>query len=220
MTTIFADRHDAGRALAEALSLRGDLTDPVVLALPRGGLPVGREVARALGAPLDIMVVRKLGLPQQPELAMGAVASGGIRVLNPEVVREAAVPDSVLDDVAQAESREVERRERVYRGTRAPPELEGRTVILVDDGIATGSTARAAIQAARARGARGVIVAAPVAPPETVRLLGQEADDVVCLATPEPFLAISLHYRSFPQVDDREVKRILDDASRAGSEER
>jgi putative phosphoribosyl transferase len=220
MTTIFADRHDAGRALAEALLLRDDLKDPVVLALPRGGLPVGREVARALGAPLDIMVVRKLGLPQQPELAMGAVASGGIRVLNPEVVREAAVPDSVLDDLAQAESREVERRERAYRGDRSPPEIEGRMVILVDDGIATGSTVRAAIQAVRARGARGVIVATPVAPPDTVRLLGQEADDVVCLATPEPFFAISLHYRSFPQVDDREVKRILDDASRAGSEER
>jgi putative phosphoribosyl transferase len=220
MTIIFADRHDAGRALAEALALRDDLEDPVVLALPRGGVPLGREVARALGAPLDIMVVRKLGLPQQPELAMGAVASGGIRVLNPEVLREAAVSDAVLDDVIREASREVERRERVYRGGRAPRGLEGRTVILVDDGIATGSTVRAAIQAARARGARGVIIAVPIAPVETVRLLGREADDVVCLATPEPFVAISLHYRSFPQVDDREVRRILDDASRAGTEER
>jgi len=220
MTTLFADRRDAGRALAEALALRDDLEDPVVIALPRGGVPVGREVARALGSPLDIMVVRKLGLPQQPELAMGAVASGGIRVLNREVLREAAVPDAVLDKVARGESREVERRERAFWGDRAPYELDGRTVILVDDGLATGSTVRAAIQAARDRGAAGVIVAAPVAPAETVQLLRREADEVVCLATPDPFVAISLWYRSFPQVDDREVQRLLDDASRAETGER
>jgi putative phosphoribosyl transferase len=217
MSTIFTDRREAGRALAEALAQQGDLTDPVVLALPRGGLPVGREIARALGAPLDIMVVRKLGLPSQPELAMGAVASGGIRVTNPDVLREAEVPDAVLEDVARAEQREVERRERAYRGDRAPLELEGRSVILVDDGIATGSTVRAAIQAARARGAAGVIVAAPVAPPETVERLSREADQVVCLTTPVPFMAISLWYRSFPQVDDREVRRILDEAAREGT---
>jgi putative phosphoribosyl transferase len=212
MPALFHDREDAGRALARELSKREDLEDPVVLALPRGGVPVGLEIARALEAPLDILVVRKLGLPEQPELAMGAVASGGIRVLNEDLLREGILSESVLDRVAKEELEEVERRERVYRGRRPAVDIRDRTVILVDDGIATGSTVRAAIQAARERGARKIVVATPVAPPETVRQLAREADDVVCLATPRLFMAISPWYRHFPQLEDQEVHRVLEAA--------
>jgi putative phosphoribosyl transferase len=216
MNSIFADRQEAGRALAKVLSERGDLADVVVLALPRGGLPVALEITRALRAPLDVMVVRKLGLPQQPELAMGAVASGGVRVLNDEVLRAAGVSRAVVEEVARKELAELTRRERVYRGDRQPVELTGRTVVLVDDGIATGSTLQAAIRAVRSRGAARIIVAAPVAPPETVHRLSAEADEVVCLVMPDRFVAISPWYRHFPQLEDREVHAILE-ASRVAS---
>jgi putative phosphoribosyl transferase len=207
---VFADRSEAGRSLGRYLQEMEGLNDPVVLALPRGGVPVGVEIARALGVPLDVMVVRKLGLPGQPELAMGAVASGGIRVLNQELLRETGVPAEVLEKVATEETRELERREEAYRGGRLPTELQGRDVILVDDGIATGSSLLAAVAAARARGASRVMVAVPVAPRDVVRTLARQVDEMICLHTPEPFLAVSLWYRSFPQVQDSEVRALLD----------
>ncbi|HEX7118503.1 MAG TPA: phosphoribosyltransferase [Longimicrobiales bacterium] len=211
---VFDDRDAAGRALAERLMTYAGRPDVIVLALPRGGVPVGYHVARALGAPLDIMVVRKLGLPAQEELAMGAIASGGVRVLNQEVIDMTGVSPEVIDHVAAEERRELERRERAYRGDRPPPDVAGRTVILVDDGIATGSTLRAAVQALRERGPAHIVVAVPTAPRAACEALSRVADDVVCVATPEPFFAISLSYRSFPQMTDGEVREILDRAAR------
>src|SRR5690606_29701149 len=169
---IFEDRQDAGRALAERLSDYAGRPDVIVLALPRGGVPVGAEVARALGAPLDVLVVRKLGLPGQEELAMGAIASGGVRVLNEEVVSLTGVPREVIDRVAEEEGRELERREAAYRGDRPPPDVAGRTVILVDDGIATGSTLRAAVEALRKQGPARIVVAVPTAPKAACEALG------------------------------------------------
>lgn len=206
---IFEDRQDAGRALAERLSDYAGRPDVIVLALPRGGVPVGAEVARALGAPLDVLVVRKLGLPGQEELAMGAIASGGVRVLNEEVVSLTGVPREVIDRVAEEEGRELERREAAYRGDRPPPDVAGRTVILVDDGIATGSTLRAAVEALRKQGPARIVVAVPTAPKAACEALGEVADEVICVTTPEPFSAISLSYRSFPQMSDEEVREIL-----------
>lgn len=220
MDEIFSDRQQAGQALARVLARREDLEHPVVLALPRGGVPVAYEIARVLKAPLDVMVVRKLGLPRQPELAMGAVASGGILVLNPEVIRDAGVADGLIERVAQKELREVRRREEAYRGDRPPVELGGRDVVLVDDGIATGATVEAAIQAAHARHAGRVFVAAPVAPPEVLEKLSMEVEEVVCLSTPEPFGAISLWYRSFPQIGDEAVRALLSGELAAPGEER
>jgi putative phosphoribosyl transferase len=208
----YHDRRHAGRELASLLASRNDLEDPIVLALPRGGVPVGREIARSLDAPLDVMVVRKLGLPIQPELAMGAVASGGILVVNSEVIQAAGVPEAMIDRVAARELREVQRREEAYRGDRPHPELRGRTVILVDDGIATGSTMEAAVQAARVRQASRVIVAVPVAPSGVLRRLAGEVDEVICPEAHDPFGAISRWYRSFPQLDDTEVRALLDEA--------
>jgi putative phosphoribosyl transferase len=210
MNRVFQDRREGGRALAELLVGREDFQDPVVLALPRGGVPVGAEVARALGAPMDILVVRKLGLPGQPELAMGAVASGGVVVRNPEVLRQVGVDDAAFRSVAARETRELLRREAAYRGERTPVEIRGRTVLLVDDGIATGSTVRAAIQALRLRGAERVVVAVPVVPPDVRDALTTESDEVVCVSTPRPFHAISPWYREFPQLSDDEVRDILD----------
>lgn len=206
----FSDRRDAGRRLALALVDRRDLRDPVVLALPRGGVPVATEVAQALDAPLDVLVVRKLGVPDQPELAMGAVGSGDVHVLNQEVLSQLHLPPGAFDRVLAAEKDELARRERRYRGDRPPLEVRGRTVVLVDDGIATGSTMEAAIRTIRARGAKAVVVAVPVAPAETVDRLQALADGVVALSTPEPFVAISLWYAAFPQVSDREVEEILE----------
>ncbi len=213
MKQTFFDRREAGRALAELLSKRTDLVDPVVLALPRGGVPVGFEVARALECPLDVLLVRKLGLPDQPELAMGAIASGGVRVMNPEVVTGAWVSEHEIQRVIEEETRELERRELAYRGDRPPAEVRGRTVILVDDGVATGSSILAAIRALRAREPAAVVVAVPVAPKGTTTHLASEADAVVCAATPEPFYAISLAYGSFPQVSDEEVRALLAQAA-------
>ena len=183
-----------------------------VLALPRGGVPVAYEVARELHAPLDVFIVRKLGLPQFPELAMGAIASGGVMVLDDDLVRRAGVTDAQLRAVAEVERRELARREERYRGGRGAPDVAGRTVILVDDGLATGSTMRAAISAVRQEGAKRVVVAVPIAPPETCETLRVEADDMVCALTPEPFVAVGRWYEDFTQTSDEEVQELLADA--------
>jgi putative phosphoribosyl transferase len=203
------DRKAAGRALADLLVDHYRDQDVIVLALPRGGVPVAVEVAKALDAPLDVLNIRKLGVPFRPELAMGAIASGGIRVLNPEVIRLAGVDRETLEEVISIESRELERRERLYRGDRARPALTHRCVIIVDDGAATGATMDAAIQAARQLGPARVVLALAVAPPEIVAMLEEDADEVVCLATPAPFFAIAPWYRDFSQVSDDEVRVLL-----------
>jgi putative phosphoribosyl transferase len=205
----FRDRHEAGRRLADALAHRAPLHAPVILALPRGGVPVAWEVARALGAPLDLMVVRKLGVPGHEELAMGAIASGGIRVVSDEVVQALAIPPHVFADTAVMEEDELLRRERAFRGDRPATPLAGRTVVLVDDGLATGSTMLAAVAAAKAASAARVVVAVPVAPRDTCRTLSQHADEVVCLSTPARFRAVGDWYDDFSQVDDEEVRRLL-----------
>ena len=205
----FADRSDAGRRLAAALTGRWPGQQPVVLALPRGGVPVAAEVAAALGAPLDVFVVRKLGVPWQRELAMGAIATGGVRVLNDTVVRHLAITPDQVDRVARDELVELERREREYRGGRPPPDLTGRTVVLVDDGLATGATMRAAAQAVRAAGPARVVVAVPVGAPESCRAVGTVADDVVCLEQPASFGAVGAWYVDFDQTTDDEVRRLL-----------
>lgn len=206
-----SDRATAGRALAGVLETRGSSAGTLVLALPRGGVPVACEIARTLGAELDLITVRKLGAPVQPELAMGAIASGGIRVMNRNVVEALAIGEDAIEAVARREQDELQRRERAYRGDRPLPEIAGADVILVDDGVATGATMRAAIAALRQQDPARVTVAVPVAPPETVRTLQREADEVVCLATPERFVAIGNWYREFPQLDDETVRRLLRD---------
>lgn len=206
------DRTAAGRALARALGEYAGRGDLVVLALPRGGVPVASEVAAALAAPLDLMLVRKLGVPGQPELAMGAIASGGIRVLNPDVVHGLGIADAVIVRVAESEHRELERREQAYRGRRPRPVVTRCCVVLVDDGLATGATMRAAVAALRPQNPARIVVAAPVAPPDTATVLRDVADDVVCLATPEPFYAIGQWYRDFAQVTDDEVRMLLERA--------
>jgi len=209
----FIDRADAGRRLAARLQhLRGDQV--VVLGLPRGGVPVAYEVARALDAPLDVIVVRKLGVPFQPELAMGAIGEEGVRIINEEVVSVAGVSASQLDEVEARERTELEVRVRRFRGDRPPIALEGRIVVVVDDGIATGSTARAACQVARARGAARVVLAVPVAPPDWRGRLGKFADELVCLHTPDPFYAVGQFYDNFTQTSDEEVVACLERAAR------
>jgi putative phosphoribosyl transferase len=203
------NRQVAGQALAEALQAYGDRDDLIVLALPRGGVPVAMEIADALDAPLDLMLVRKLGTPGQEELAMGAIASGGGRVMNRDVVQALAISDKAIERVAGQEGRELQRREQVYRGDRPWPDLEGRCVILVDDGLATGATMRAAVEAVRAKQPAQIVVAVAVAPQDTVALLRKQADDVVCLAEPEPFRAIGLWYEDFSQVSDEQVCQML-----------
>jgi predicted phosphoribosyltransferase len=205
----FADRHEAGVLLAAQLRQYAGRSDVVVLALPRGGVPVGSQVARALGAPLDVFVVRKLGLPGHPELAMGAIASGEVRVLNEDVVRWYRIPESAIEAVTRAERAELERRERAYRDGRAPVSVEQRTVILVDDGLATGSTMRAAVLAVRRLHPARVVVAAPVGARETCEALRDTADEVVCPFVPEPFFAVGLWYADFSQTTDEEVKDLL-----------
>jgi predicted phosphoribosyltransferase len=215
MEGAFQDRAQAGRELARELARLDAFTDPLVLALPRGGVPVGYHVARALKAPLDVLIVRKLGHPLQPELAIGALASGGIRVLNREILSQVDLSPSAIDEITEREAAEVVRRERAYRGDATPPAVAGRSAILVDDGVATGSTMSAAVAALRRLGPREVVVAVPVAPPETCARLRREADRVVCLKTPVPFMAIGLWYVSFPQLADQEVQELL---SRAAEE--
>ena len=205
----FRDRSEAGRLLAAKLADYADRPDVVVLALPRGGVPVAYEVARALGAPLDVFLVRKLGIPGHEELAMGAVATGGVRVLNEQVVRALRIPDYVIDAIAAKEEQELARRERLYRGDRPPPDVRGRTVILVDDGLATGATMHAAIQALRQQQPAHIVVAVPAASPEACDELKEEVDDVVCAVTPEPFYAVGLWYEDFSQTTDEEVRDLL-----------
>jgi predicted phosphoribosyltransferase len=208
----FEDRAQAGRWLAERLRRYAGRDDVVVLALPRGGVPVAYEVARALAAPLDVFLVRKLGVPGYEELAMGAIASGGVRVLNADVVRSMGIPPSSIDRVARQEQQELERRERAYRGERPPPRLAGRTVIVVDDGLATGSTMRAAAEALRRLEPARIVVAVPVAAADTCERLGREVDEVVCAATPEPFLAVGRWYEDFSETTDDEVRDLLERA--------
>ena len=209
----FRDRAHAGRLLAERL--RGFAGRPtIVLALPRGGVPVGFEVARRLDAPLDVFVVRKLGVPGHEELAMGAIATGGVRLLNDDVIAEVSARD--IDAVTARERQELARRERAYRGDRPPPDVHGRTTILVDDGLATGATMRAAAAGVRRLEAARVVVAVPAAAAETCELLAGEADEVVCLTTPEPFYAVGLWYEDFSETSDDEVRRLLD-AARPGT---
>jgi putative phosphoribosyl transferase len=208
----FEDRREAGRRLAAALRHDAGRPDVVVLGLPRGGVPVAAEVARMLGLPLDVLVVRKLGTPGQEELAMGAIASGGVRVLNPEVVGYLGLPDEVIDRAAEREGRELERRDHLYREGRPPLSLRGRTAILVDDGVATGSTMKAAVAAVRQLGAARVVVAVPVASREAEQELERLADEVVALATPEPFYAVGLWYGDFAQTSDEEVRQLLGEA--------
>src|SRR5438105_4850884 len=204
----FRDRREAGRRLAERLSgLRA--TSPLILGLPRGGVPVAYEVAKALGAPLDILVVRKLGVPFQPELGMGAVGEDGVRVLNADVLHQAGVTEGQLAQVEARERAEVEERARRLRGGRPAIPLQGRTAVIVDDGLATGGTARAAVRVARERGAARVILAVPVAPPESVATLRRDADDVVAVETPEPFFAIGGWYSDFSPTSDQEVVELL-----------
>jgi predicted phosphoribosyltransferase len=191
-----------------------------VLALPRGGVPVAARVARALGAPLDVFVVRKLGVPGHEELAMGAIASGGVQVVNEQVVGRLGLGEADLRRAAESEGRELARRERSYREGRPPPDLTGRVVILVDDGLATGSTMRAAVAAARRLGPARVVVAVPTAPPPTCQRLRQEADEVVCATTPRPFRAVGNSYRSFPQTSDEEVRDLLRAAWATGPDPR
>ena len=206
---LFRDRREAGRLLASKLSAYANRPDVLVLALPRGGVPVAYEVARALGAPLDVFVVRKLGVPGHEELAMGAVATGGVRVLNHQLVSQLGIPDHLIDAVAAHEQRELVRRERLYRGGRPPPDVRNRTVILVDDGLATGSSMQAAIEALRQLQPAQIVVAVPTAPPETCEEIRAKADDVVCAVTPEPFHAGGLWYQDFAQTTDEEVRDLL-----------
>jgi putative phosphoribosyl transferase len=203
------DRTAAGRALGQALAAYAPRDDVIVLALPRGGVPVGYEAAEAIGADLDLMLVRKLGTPGQPELAMGAIASGGARVLNQEIIDALSIDEAILGDVARREQRELERRQRAYRGDRPLPELRAQCIILVDDGIATGATMRAAIAALRQQEPARIVVAVPVAPSDTVARLRREADEVVCLETPAPFVAIGRWYQDFPQLSDEDVRNLL-----------
>jgi predicted phosphoribosyltransferase len=207
--TLFRDRVEAGDALAGLLVHYAGRPDVLVLALPRGGVPVAARVAEALGAPLDVFVVRKLGVPGQQELAMGAIATGGVRVVNEQVVGRLRLGEADLQRVAEAEERELARRERSYREGRGPPDLAGQVVILVDDGLATGSTMRAAVAAARRLGPARVVVAVPTAPASTCQRLGEEADEAVCATTPRPFRAVGYSYRSFPQTSDEEVRSLL-----------
>lgn len=209
----FRNREQAGRLLAGRLRAYGGHPDVVVLALPRGGVPVGCEVARALGVPLDVFVVRKLGVPGQEELAMGAIASGGARVLNEEVVGALGITPAVIEAAAAREGRELERRERAYRAGRPAPAVRGRTVILVDDGIATGSTMLAAVQALRHLGARRVVAAAPTVAASTARALRRSVDELVAVITPEDFAGVGQWYEDFSQTTDQEVCALLAAAS-------
>lgn len=205
---IFADRADAGKQLAKRLAAYAG-PDTRVLALPRGGVPVGYEVAHALGSPLDVFIVRKLGAPGREELALGAIASGGVKVLNQETIEALNVTDATVDEIALREGAELRRREDVYRAGRPPQDVTGRTVLLIDDGLATGASMYAAVLALRAREPDRIIVAVPVAPHDTVSLLAEYADEVVCLAMPRPFRGVGAWYADFRQVSDEEVREIL-----------
>jgi putative phosphoribosyl transferase len=206
---MYLNRRNAGAELARKLECYMGRDDVVVLGLPRGGVPVAFEVAQALGAELDIFLVRKLGVPGHRELAMGAIASGGVRVLNQDVISLLGIPKHVIDEVARDEQGELERRERLYRGDRPPVDIRDRIVVLVDDGLATGSTMRAAVEAVRKYEPARIVVAVPVAPPSTCAEFESIADDIVCAQTPEPFSAVGQWYREFSQTVDEEVRDLL-----------
>jgi putative phosphoribosyl transferase len=209
MAARFRDRLDAGRQLATRLKDYANRSDVVVLALPRGGVPVAFEVAQALNVPLDVFLVRKLGLPGHEELAMGAIASGGVVVRNSEVVDSLGVPARVIDEVAAREQQELERQEHAFRDDRPPPDVHDKTVILVDDGLATGATMRAAAAALREQHPACLVVAVPTAAPETCAAFREEVDVIVCAITPEPFYAVGLWYENFAQTTDQEVRDLL-----------
>jgi putative phosphoribosyl transferase len=214
MRTRFHDRQSAGQALAAHLGAYAQRPDVLVLALPRGGVPVGAEVASALGAPLDVFVVRKLGVPGQEELALGALASNGVRVLDEEIIRAAGVTPDDIERITRMEAAELTRRERQYRADRPPPDVAGKTIILVDDGLATGSSMRAAVMALRARDPAKIVVAVPVAAPETCAAFRAIADEIVCVETPDPFQAVGLWYEDFSQTTDEEVHALLNQPRR------
>jgi predicted phosphoribosyltransferase len=205
----FRDRREAGRVLASKLLVYANRPDVLVFALPRGGVPVAYEVAVALNAPLDVFLVRKLGVPGFEELAMGAVGTGGVRVLNEEVVQTLGIPDYVIDAVSAWERQELARRERLYRGDHPALDVHGRTAILVDDGLATGSTMQAAIAALRRRNPARIVVAVPTAAADTCNALKAEVDEIICAITPEPFRAVGLWYQDFSQTTDEEVRELL-----------
>ncbi len=212
MRPIYRDRRDAGRAVAQAMADYAGRDDLLILALPRGGVPVAYEIADALNATLDLMLVRKLGVPGHEELAMGAIASGGARVVNDEVVGALAIPPSTIDAVEQKELRELRRRELEYRGERPAPTLTDKTVVLVDDGLATGASMLAAVEAARQQSPSALVVAVPVAPPSTIEQFRKRVDDVVCPHTPEPFYGVGAWYSDFEQTTDDEVRWLLEQA--------
>ena len=209
MEGAFPNRAEAGRLLAEKLSKYAGRDDVIVLGLPRGGVPVAYEVAKSLGAPLDIFIVRKLGVPGFEELAVGAIASGGVRVLNEDVVRALPNADEIIEAVMAKETAELQRREQTYRDGRSAPELHDKTVILIDDGLATGATMRAAVKALRQRGVTKIVVAVPVGPPETCREFEDVADEVICATAPEYFQAVGQYYEDFSQTSDEEVRELL-----------
>jgi len=212
--TAFKDRRDAGRKLAQELMAYAAQPNVLLLALPRGGVPVAYEVALALNVPLDICIVRKLGLPGREELAMGAVASGGVRVLNSDILRMLSIPEEVIDLVVKRELRELQRREKRYRKDRPLPEVRGHTVILIDDGLATGASMRAAVAGLRAQQPARIVVAVPAAAPEVRDAFQSEVDEIVCAITPEPFYGVGRWYEDFSQVTDEEVRVLLEEANR------
>jgi putative phosphoribosyl transferase len=209
MERAFPNREEAGRLLAEKLERYADRNDVIVLGLPRGGVPVAYEVAKSLRVPLDVFIVRKLGVPGFEELAAGAIASGGVRVLNEDVLRALPNADEIIESVTAKETAELERREKSYRDDRPAPELRDRVVILVDDGLATGATMRAAVKALRQRGVAKIVVAVPVGPPDTCREFEDEADETICASAPEFFQAVGQYYENFSQTSDEEVRDLL-----------
>ncbi|PYN10138.1 MAG: phosphoribosyl transferase [Candidatus Rokuibacteriota bacterium] len=213
MASRFRDRREAGGRLARRLSAYAGQPDVMVLALPRGGVPVAREVARELRAPLDVFLVRKLGVPFHRELAMGAIATGGVRVLNTAIVDALGIPTAAIDAIAREEEAELARREREYRGDRPAPDVQGKVVILVDDGLATGATMRAAVAALRRLGPARVVVAVPTAAAEACAEMAEVADEVVCAETPAPFLAVGAWYEDFSETTDDDVRRLLAEAA-------
>ena len=213
----FRDRTEAGQVLARRLQQYKNQPDVLILGLPRGGVPVAYEVARDLNAPLDVFIVRKLGVPGHEELGMGAIATGGVRTLHEGIIREIGISPQTIEAVSAREQAELERRERLYRGDRPAPTIKGRTVVIVDDGLATGSTMKAAIQAVRQQDPRQVIVAVPTAPSETCEQLKESADHVVCALTPEPFFSVGGSYADFTQITDGEVRDLIASAANISS---
>ena len=214
MERAFQNRIEAGRLLAEKLEKYADRDDVIVLGLPRGGVPVASEVAKRLRAPLDVFIVRKLGVPGFEELAAGAIASGGVRVLNEDVMRAIPHADEAIEIVTARETEEMQRREQTYREGRSAPELRDRIAILVDDGLATGATMRAAVKALRQRGAAKIVVAVPVGPPDTCHEIEEQTDETICLSTPEFFQAVGQYYEDFSQTTDEDVRELLTSAAR------